>query len=234
MSLQADGECKLQYHTEDGKKHYEQFPIKIRVVPPDRIYVQGGPVFVPKAIMLGANEKEFWAWLKPEKINTYWWGQLSETEGCLDSMALNPCSVLEALGAVAIENPQDWSLWNNEVFDILERQAPNGNRIQRVFINCCDYLTRRIEYFNNDGQIVLIAMLDKYKPISNGFSLPRNVKIIRFGEEDKHNFIDIKLNSIRPANFSQKQLDFMFSRPQPRGFENIYKMNQNCELVKQQ
>jgi hypothetical protein len=233
ISLKGSGECRLQYHTEDGQKHYEQFPIKVRIVPPNRIYVQGGPVFVPKAIVLGVNEKEYWGWLKPDKISTYWWGQLSETEECLNTLALNPCNVLEALGVVVVEDTNGWSLGNNGVFDILERKAPNGNRIKRVFINCCDYLTRRIEYFDNNGQIVLIAMLDKYKPIYSGFSMPRDIKIIQFGEADKHNFIDIRLGSIEPVQFSREQLDFMFSRPEPKGFEHVYRMSQNCELTRQ-
>jgi hypothetical protein len=234
MPLKASGECKLQYHTEDGQKHYEQFPIKVRIVPPNQIYVQGGPVFVPKAIVLGANEREFWGWLKPEEMSAYWWGRLSETEDCLNALALNPCNVLEALGVIAVEDAEGWTLWNKDAFDILERQAPNGSRTKRVFINCCDYLIRRIQYFDGSGQIVLITMLDKYKPIISGFSMPRDIKIIRFGEGDKHDFIDIRLNSIRPADFSREQLNFMFSRPEPKGFKHIYRRSQSCELIRQQ
>lgn len=234
IPLKASGECKLQYHTEDGQKYKERFPIKVRIVPPNRIYIQGGPAFVPKAIVLGANEREFWVWLKPENISIYWWGQMRETEGCAEMLPLNPYNVLEALGVVEVEEADGWSLWNNGVFDVLERQAPDGSTVQRIFINCCDYLTRRIEYFDGSGRMVLITMLEKYKPIRGGFSVPRSIKIIRFGDEDKHDFIDIKLCSIQPAHFSSEQLDFMFSRPEPKGFEHVYRIGQDCELIGQQ
>ncbi len=231
MPLKANGECKLQYYTEDGQEQKEQFPIKVRIVPPNRIYVQGGPLFMPKAILLGANEREFWAWLKPDEISTYWWGRLSETEGCFEMLAMSPSNILEALGVVGIENPEGWSLWNNGVFDVLEKQNAGGSTVQRIFVNCCDYMPRRIEYFDDAGQMVLVTMLDKYKPTSGRFSVPRSVKIIRFGKEDRHDFIDIKLNSIQPTFFSRKQLDFMFSRPEPKGFKHVYRIGQNCKLI---
>ena len=233
ISLKADGECMMQYQSEDGQENKERFPVKIRIVPPNRIYVQGGPLFMPDAILLGANEKEFWAWLKPDKMSTYWWGRLRQMKGCMDVLALNPYNVLQALGVVVIEDMEGWSLWNKSVFDVLEKRSPEGLTAQRIFIHCCDYLVRRIEYYDNEGRAVLIIMLDQYIQIGERFSAPKSIKIIRIGENGRNDFIDIRLNSIQPTQYTGKQLDFMFSRPEPKGFKKVYRVGPNCKLIKQ-
>jgi hypothetical protein len=231
ITLKADGECMMQYHSDDGKEHKERFPVKIRIVPPNRIYVQGGPLFMPNAILVGANEEEFWAWLKPDKMSTYWWGRLRQMRSCVDVLALNPYNMLQALGVVVIDDMEGWSLWNKSVFDVLEKRNPSGTTSQRIFIHCCDYLVRRIEYYNASGRAVLIIMLDQYRQISRGFSAPKSIKIYRISEDGKNDFIDVKLNSIQPAKFSGKQLDFMFSRPKPKGFKHVFRVGPKCRLI---
>jgi len=233
IPLKANGECNMRYYTEDGKQNKERFPIKVRVFPPNRIYIQGGPLFMPRAIVLGANEREFWAWLKPEKMSTYWWGRFREMENCVEVIDLNPYNVMQALGVVKIENNESWSLYNKGIFDVLEKQAPNGNKIQRIYISCCDYMVRRIEYFDEKGHMVLITMLEQYRRTKSGFLAPRTIKIVRSGKDNKNDFINIKLRSIQPEDFSKEQLNVIFSRPEPKGFEHVYKIGQNCELIGQ-
>ena len=66
VSLYVRGKSRLQYYDEKGKKHKENLDVKILVKSSDEIYLQGDMSIVKKAIILGANEREFWLAIKPE------------------------------------------------------------------------------------------------------------------------------------------------------------------------
>ncbi|MCJ7729129.1 MAG: hypothetical protein MUO27_04525, partial [Sedimentisphaerales bacterium] len=71
VPLKATGQCLLEYYVE-GKKHRENFPIKLWVNPPVEVYLQGEVAFDPRGLVLGSNESEFWLAVKPDEISSYW------------------------------------------------------------------------------------------------------------------------------------------------------------------
>jgi hypothetical protein len=222
MSLKANGQCRLQYYTE-GKKHNENFPVKLWVNPPAEIYLQGDVAFNAKGIVLGSNEDEFWLSMKPKEISSYWWGKWSQKKS-FGKLMISPKLLLEALGIAAVRSEENWSLSNEGPFDVLTKQG-GQNESRKIYISNCDYLVRKIEYLDK-GRVVVVTELDKYKEVLKDFFVPSVIKIInRTGDGNKaSDNIILTLKSIKPANFTESQRRILFTRPRPRGFEHIYKI----------
>jgi hypothetical protein len=223
VPLKANGRCLLQYYAEDKKPKKESFPVKLWVNPPVEIYMQGDVAFDPKGIVLGSNEDEFWLAMKLKEISSYWWGRWPK-ESCPEKLMISPRLVLEALGAVAVEDEESWSLSNEGTFDVLTKQGGSTKIRKKVHINTCDYLVRRIEYFNDDGRAAIVAELDKYKELIRGFFVPTFVKIINYSDGNGGDSVQITLGSVKSMNFTDKQRRRLFIRLEPKGFKHIYKI----------
>ena len=242
VPLKADGQCLLQYHDGDKKPKRENFPVKLWVNPPVEIYMQGDVAFDPKGIVLGSNEDEFWLAIKLKEISCYWWGRWSE-EDYPEKLMISPRLVLEALGISAFANASvfakatpdttadkpavgdegKWSLSNEGAFDVLTKQE-GGAKTRKIYINNCDYLVRRVEYFDDDGRATVVTELDRYKELIKGFFVPTFIKIINRTDSNKEDSVQITLSSVKPANFTDKQRKRLFIRPEPQGFKHIYKI----------
>jgi hypothetical protein len=222
VSLYAKGKCRLQYYDDKEKKRKENLDVKLLVKSPAEIYFQGDLSIVPKAVILGSNETEFWLALRPKEISTYWSGRWSELESSKD-LLINPKTLLEALGIAEIDTRADWSLSNEGPFDILTKHK-GGIDIQKTYIYCCDYTIRKIEYFDLDGRALANAELDKYKNISENFSVPSRIKITTFGRSKTDSIsITLDLGSIQHQQFTEKQASFF--KPYPmEGFKHIYRL----------
>lgn len=227
VPFKANGRCHLVYYDE-GKKHKESFPIKLWVNPPDEIYFQGDVPFDPQGIVIGCNQKEFWLALKPKEISTYWYGQFSEQDYS-GQLLVSPKLLLEAMGVVSIDSQQEnqlnWLLSNEGIFDVLVGRNEQGAIIKKIYIYCCDYLVRKIEYFQGNGQLAMVAELDRYKQFGDDFFVPRVIKIANLTKNTEGIFsITINLKSIKPAKFTDKQRSRLFIRPSPKGFKHIYRI----------
>jgi hypothetical protein len=250
--LKADGQCLLQYYNGDRKPKKENFPVKLwvnlapaagaRINPPVEIYMQGDIAFDPKGIVLGSNEDEFWLAVKLKEVSSFWWGQWSE-RNYPEKLMISPRLVLEALGVsafadasvsakatpdrtadkLAVEDEENWSLSNEGAFDVLTKQE-DGIKTKKIYINNCDYLVRKIEYFDDDGQVAIAVESDKYKEISKNFFVPGVVKIVNYTGSNKGDSVQITLGSVKPTNFTDKQRKRLFVRPKPQGFKHIYKI----------
>jgi hypothetical protein len=223
VPMKAAGQCLFQYYDENKKLKKENFPLKLWANPPSEIYLQGDLAFDPKGIVLGSNEDEFWLAMKPKEISSYCWGRWS-TGPCLDNMMIGPQILLEALGIVRVGPQENWLLLNEEGFDVLvNRQGTTESR--RIYIDNCDYMVRRIEYFDA-GQPAAVAELAEYKEVIKGFFVPSVIKIVNLSEDNNEDAVSISLSlkSIKPASFTDRQRKRLFTRPQPRGFKYIYKI----------
>ena len=136
---------------------------------------------------------------------------------------ISPRLVLEALGVAAVGDEGKWLLSNEGAFDVLTKQE-GGVETKKIYINNCDYLVRKIEYFDDDGRATVVTELDKYKKISKDFSVPSVIKIINRTDSNKEDSVQITLSSVKPANFTDKQRKRLFIRPEPQGFKHIYKI----------
>jgi len=222
VPLKANGQCLLQYYDEDKKYKEENFPVKLWVNPPAEIYMQGDVAFDAKGVVLGSNEDEFWLSMKP-KTSTYVWGQWSD-DVYLEKLMINPKLVLEAIGITEVGGEENWSSSNEDVFDVLTKRD-GRTEIQKIYISTSDCLVRRTEYFYA-GRLVFVTELDEYEEVSEGFIVPTIIKIEKYTAESTENSVRITLNlkSIKLANITERQRNRLFTRPEPVGFEHIYKI----------
>lgn len=233
VSLYARGKSRLQYYDEKGKKRKENLDVvKILVKSFDEIYLQGDISIVPKAIILGSNKREFWLAIKPKEISRYWWGQWSELDPS-QNLLINPKTLLEALGIAEIDMQADWSLSNEGPFDILTKRKA-GVIIKKVYIYCCDYTIRKIEYFDLNGQAVAHTELDEYKKVTENFLVPSHIKVTTFGERKEDSIIiTFNLKSIQHREITGSQNKF-FEKPQSQGYKNLYRLENGSWIEFQQ
>ncbi len=225
VSLRANGQCRLRYYAE-GKEHNENFPVKLWVNPPAEIYLQGDVAFDARGIVLGSNKDEFWLAMKPKEISGYWWGRWSDAN-CPELLMISPKLLLEGLGIVTVDtNERNWRLSNKDGSDVLTKHSNQGVLQKRMSVNCCDYLIEKIEYFDVSGDAVAVVELSKYNEVIEGFFVPARIKITTYGEHTVEDLVEVNfsLSSVKSASFTDRQRDRLFNRPEPRGFEHIYKI----------
>ena len=221
VPLKAAGRCLLNYYTE-AKPHKENFPVKLWANPPAEIYLQGDVAFDAKGIVLGSNKDEFWLSIKPKEVSTYWWGRWSK-QAHFKGLIVSPKLMLKALGIVEITTEENWSLSKEGGFDVLTKRQ--DMMVKRIYVDSCDYLVRKIEYFDADKPIA-VAGLDRYREVAVDLFVPALIKIVAYTADNKENStsMTISLSSIKPASFTEKQRNRLFTRPVPQGFEHIYKI----------
>jgi len=128
--------------------------------------------------------------------------------------------------------PSDW--------DVLARTGARGKVVEKVYVNCSDYLPERIEYYGAEGQLTIALELDEYIRLGNASPVPTRISIthsprlrrVAAGHE-MDTVADITLKNVKLFEPSPKQLAGLFARPEPKGFEHIFKLNDNCEFVEQ-
>jgi len=222
ISLRATGRCNARFYVED-KKYKESFPVTVWLNPPAQIRLHGDLFLNPRGIVLGSNEREFWLAMKPKEISTYHWGLWSE-QNSSENLLINPKTVLEALGIVEVGGDEGWSLSNEGPFDVLTQRNNDGSIIKRVYIYSCDCRVSKIEHFNEDGQIVAVTELFKYREISEGCFVPGTIRITTHAQENRKDSLTIRLKSIKPYEFDKKKQDDYFTRRKPKGFKHVYRI----------
>ncbi len=223
VPLLARGRCVFEYYDPENKKRKkEQLSVIVLMRPPIDIYLQGDATLVPKAMILGSNENEFWLLMRPKEISTYWWGTWSEQES-YEGLMINPKTLFEALGFLEIGAEENWSLSNKATFDLLIQQN-RGVVIKKMRVSRRDYLIDKIEYYDSKGRALALAELKSYKEVSEGFFVPGSIKIIAYEQEGGAESLGITLNlkTIKPKKFTENLLK-VFVRPPPKGFDHILK-----------
>ncbi|MGD0553085.1 MAG: hypothetical protein ABSB25_10610 [Sedimentisphaerales bacterium] len=219
--VRATGQCLLQYHAE-GKVRKENFPVNLWVNPPDEIYLRGDVAFDATGLVFGSNADEFWFWLKPKEISSYWSGAWSQA-GIWNGLAASPMIALEAFGAVDIRNG-DWTLSRNGNLDLLTLRNDRGVIIQKIYIEPCDYVVIKMERFDESGDIYLRADFSGYEKTAEGFLTPSRIKIVAVSKKGEEDSADISLVSVKTTELNAQQRQRLFVRPLPRGFDHIYRV----------
>jgi hypothetical protein len=222
VSFKANGQCCLQYY-DQGKPHKESFPVKLWVNPLAEVYLQGDIAFDAKGLVLGSNEREFWLSIRPKEINTYWWGQWPEAAG-IEGLVISPKVVLEALGlGVGGEEDNNWYLSSKNGFDILTSRK-DGVVMKKIYIDRRNCQVKRVEYFGDSSEALLVTELSKYEEVSDGFSVPTIIEMVRHSKDGKEDSVRIDLKSLKSAGLSEKLRNLIFTRPKPQGFKHVYKI----------
>jgi len=221
VPLRANGQCRLEYYVEGKKKpQRENFDVRLWVNPPVEIYLQGDKALVPKAIVLGSNEREFWLSIRPKEISTHWWGRWSERDFS-QGLIINPRTLLEALGMGQVDAERDWSLSNEGPFDILAERS-QGVTIKKIYVYCCEYQVRRIEFFDSSGRLLADAELERYEEVSEGFLVPALIKVTTHTRDPEDSLsITLSLKTMKPAEINEQQRNYLFEHRPPKGFRHV-------------
>ncbi|MHC4214026.1 MAG: hypothetical protein ACYSWP_11700 [Planctomycetota bacterium] len=212
--FKAWGYCRFIYHSR-GKLHKEPFWIKLWANPPYDFYAEGDVGFDPRGIRLGSNRDEFWLVIKPE-ISSYWWGKWSENKD-IDRLVVSPRLIIEALGLVGPDERtggEKWSLKRLGRYDVLKLSDDQGMTVKKVYVETCDYLVRKIEYFS-DGKRSVLMELDKYRKVTEGFSVPRKISMLRNKSNGKQESVLITLDNAKPnPGLKNRARKNMFNPPE--------------------
>lgn len=219
VSIKASGQCGMLYY-EKGKRHKENFPVKIWMEPPSNIYLQGDVAFDPKGIVAGSNRDEFWLAIRLKEVSSYFRGSWSKQKD-VEGLVINPALLLEAFGVIDFEDRADWSFSKEGTFDILEKRK-DGAVVEKIYMGSCDSLIRKIVHIDAESQTEVTIKLGKYRQIEKDFPVPFLARIERFNKDNEQEFVEVRLSSVRQVSFSDKQREVIFSRPRPEGFERVY------------
>ena len=230
-AIKANGMCKLKFNNNAGKEFKEAFPIRLWAEQPGRICLHVDMFFNPAAIIVGSNGDEFW--LSSRVMKSYAWGQFN-TDGSITLvkdvpsvlMSLSPKFLFEAMGLMEIDNASSWTLRNWGAFDVLEKYTADGKITKKIYVNCCDYTIRTIEYMDRTGKVTAFIELDDYKTIADQISVPHKIAVIQTGVDGNLTSATIELNKVATAELSERQRQAFFTRPKPDGFENVRKITQ--------
>jgi len=228
VAFRASGQCRLAYYEpgDDGVKRHN-LPILLWFHPPSEVYMQGSIAVDPKAVIIGSNAEAFWLALRPKEMSAYYWGTWDEAQN-VEGLMVSPQVVLEAFGIVYRDgraDTDDWSLRNEGAFDVLTRHGETGRVLKRIYIYTCDYLVRKIEYFDNSERMVAVAELDGYQTVGEGFEVPTSIVVSARGPDGREDTIDIRLQSIRARRLSEEARRQVFRRD-PKDmerFEQVYR-----------
>lgn len=234
----ANGRCLITGQDNEGKPLKENPAIKIWVLPPDKVCLYGDIFLNSKGLILGASEEEFWFVCNPKEIRTYMWGKQSTAQNCSAELPfpISPRDILDALGMIRFDTDsteQNWSLTPARDFDILTNRDSGSNLIKKVYIDRCDYLVRKIEYFDKAGEISVVAELGKYRPVGDEFLIPTVIDIKRWSQDSDAETVKITLRSVKPKEFSDKQKNVFFSKPDMKRFKEILFLSEDCSWIQQ-
>lgn len=227
VPMRSRGEAMLAYHVPKKRTTQRQnLLLEVRFNPPAEIYVQGDVSVNPRVVVMGSNREQFWlAMSPPEEVSSYYLGEWSEVQGFEGPMiGISPQVVLEAFGILSEQGSESgsWTLSNKGPFDILTRQDEAGRTLKRVFVYACDYRVYKIEYFDRKGKVIAVAQLGKYEPVTEGFQVPTEMKIVTTTPDGRKDSTEIKLSGQRPTEFNAAQRKKLFT-PDPNKYEDIYR-----------
>lgn len=222
IPFRTTGSCHLKYKTPD-KKTNENFSIKIWFLPPDRIRLHGDIAFDPKGLDLGSNTDEFWLALRPKDFRSYYWGQWLQQSND-QFLLINPKTLVEAFGVTNLVDANLWVLEQDNAFDSLIKKDADGNIVKKLFVNRCTKYVEKIEYYQRTGRVVTAVNLQKYRNITADFAVPSKISITTCPDDKTVATFLFSLDSFKPQNFTQQQLDIIFTRPTTKGFEHVYKI----------
>jgi hypothetical protein len=222
LSFAAKGNGRLQYYNK-SKKRTENMQVTVYVKSPLDIYFQADISVVSKAVIAGSNKDEFWLAIRPKEISSYWSGQWSQLNSA-QSLLINPGTLLEAMGITDVDLQSDWSLTNEGVYDILAKRE-NGVLVKKLYIYCCDYSIRKIEYFDNNGLLSTVAEMKDYKAVNDKFSVPGKIAITASLQRQKEDTVNLSLefNTVEERQMTAKQ-NVLFLPVSSEAFKHIYRL----------
>ena len=222
-------QARIGYLDDKNKRRESNLPVKIWLEPPHNVFMRGQATFGPKGVIsMGSNQEEFWLSIRPD-LNSYWWGKWSEVSGT-EQLQISPQVVLEALGLLELGSSDSWFLSNSGGYDVLSLVDDRGAILRRLHIGTCDYLPRKIEYFDRFGDVLVLVELADYEVLAGEFEVPTRIQISNFAGEELTDWVNLTLKGAQQREFSEEVRDRLFSRPIPRNYDKVHRVTRNGSI----
>jgi hypothetical protein len=217
--FKANGSCVLNF--KDKKKQWisQSFPVRLWFESREKFCVYGDVSFDPKGLCFAVDGEDFWIYAKP--MGVYIAGKKDETvEDKNGSAFFSPVTIIDFLNPLET-NCADAvvSGYDNKCSWLLCRDGQGCVR-KKVYLDRCDKLARKIEYFDCGRTESVVVELDKYKKIAEGnFLFPHKLVYRHMHGKDCTDSMEIKLKSVKSWRSQPQQIRALFSRPDPNSFK---------------
>ncbi len=228
--FRASGQCLATVY-EENKRRKEEFSIKVWFNPPSELRLFGDIAFNARGLDIGSNADEFWFAAKPKELgNSFMWGKWIEQQGFITG--IGPKILLDAFGSIDLKQTGDFSLSNEGPFDVLTLK--NQDRIvKKIYIYCCDYRIRKIEYFNDAGKLSIVVELSNYSIELDGSTFASQLLIRLIHEDRKEDSFRILFKTVSAFEYTNEKREAYFRKPANiEGFEHVYQII-NGRLIEQ-
>ena len=218
-SFKATGNCVLKFKDEKKRQISESFPVRLWFESREKFCVYGDVNFDPKGLCFAVDGDVFWVYVKP--MGVYIAGKkyerLEEKNG---SAFFSPVTLIDFLNPLETDCADAAvSGYDNKCSWLLCRDGQGCVR-KKVYLDRCDKLARKIEYFNCGKKTSVVVELDKYKKTAeDDFLFPRKLIYKDMQGKDCTGSIKIKFDSVKLWRPSEQQIKALFSRPDPNSFK---------------
>ena len=203
--------------------------VKIFLEPPHNVYMQAQATLIGRGglVSMGSNEEEFWLSIKPDS-NSYWWGKWSEVNGT-ERLQISPQVVLEALGMLDLGQPESWFLRPDGGYDVLTLVDERGTISRQLVIDTCDYLPRKIKYFDSSGELLVLVELGDYEAVVGDFEIPTRIEISNFAGQELSDWLTLTFvgKGIRGKEYTERFRQRYFTRTEPRGYDKVHRVTRH-------
>jgi hypothetical protein len=209
VQLTDDQDKTHRYHDRGGKVFYR--PGQSPAAHP-RLYLQCSTLLESKALVVGANQDEFWMYSKI--AGRFWWGKYEYLgQACSASMPINPQLFLELIGlsplpAVASQPPYPLLKIGPEdyVIEFVVR-GDDGFSLQReIILDRRTNLPREINAYSPSGARLMQSRLADWQQVGPAL-LPADIMITAASDQDS---LRLHLRQFKPDSTDRGPL---FQRP---------------------
>ncbi|MDD5134157.1 MAG: hypothetical protein PHP01_01945 [Phycisphaerae bacterium] len=217
--FRANGNCTLKF--KDGKKRQnsQSFPVRLWFESREKFCVYGDVGFDPKGICFAVDGECFWAYAKP--MGVYITGKKNDRiEDKNGKGFFSPITIMDFLNPLETDCADAaMSGYDNKCSLLLCRDRQGCVR-KKVYLDRCDKLARKIEYFNCGRTGSIVVELDGYKKTAEGdFLFPHKLIYKHMQGNNSIDSMEIRLDSLRSWRSRPEQIRALFSRPNPDSFK---------------
>jgi hypothetical protein len=217
--FKATGRCVLKFKDEKKRQTSESFPVRLWFGSREKFCVYGDVNFDPKGFCFAVDGEDFWVYVKP--MGVYITGRKNEPVSDDNSGAFfSPVTIIDFLNPLETDCADKRASDFDDKLSVLVCRDEQGCVRKAVYLDRCDKLARKIEYFNCGKKQPVVVELDEYRKTAEcNFLFPHKLVYKNMRGQDCRASMEIKLDSVKLWQPSVQQTNALFSRPDPNGFK---------------
>ncbi len=215
---------------EDGREvQKESLDLTLRFWKRDFLFLRGNSL-VGEVLRTGMNEDEFWHRKNIAGDIEYIWGSRERIDECGSVFGMELSHLVEMMGIVEF----DAAYLLTEIaenMDYLYLENEYKLKQKTIWLDQCDGLVRRVEYFNRFGDLATSFDLNEYEALPGGGRIP--TKMVSFQRVDASRAVEftVELRGVKDFVPTQRQLEKgLFERPETQSADRLYQLGSDCEF----